>query len=404
MTRSAQINQVLEAARARANGCISPELKPALDQAEQMLTQMQKIFESQIRFRERTDVVRAQQPRMQSAFARVRAAIAAIRQERFAAGADELEQWFSTLMDAADALRAEEEAWPVHSRSPYMNILMRLAIGVARGTIAPEGLAQGLTEMIANHRRVASKLDGVVRPGPEATRYKVRRGEIVKHVQTIDAVLVEAQGLHRAGRAAAVPQALKRACDAADALLAIQDEFQQAEEADRLRPCFRCGASNPRAGRHCVKCGAKLPPMPVSDHDVAAVDVTLEEGHAKPRGHVRTELTAKLEHAACNARQGKLGPAAFTAVLDEAAARLAKARQAFAALQMPRNLSPEERNVATQAAEAMTSAFAQFDEGLARMRAFLLDGNTSTLDHGLETALSAGDTLAAFQEMAKQST
>lgn len=402
MTRSPQINQVLEHARARAAGRTAPELKPALDQAAQMLAQMQKIFESQIRFRERTDVVRAQQPRMQSAFARMQAALAAIRQERFAAGADELEQWFGTLIDASDALKAEEEAWPVYSRSPYMNILMRLATGVAKGTIAPEALAQGLTEMIANHRRVAARLDGAVRPGPEATRYMERRDEIGKHVQTIDATLVEAQGMLMAGRATAIPQTLKRACDAADALLAIQDEFQQAEEADRFRPCFRCGASNPRTGRHCVKCGAMMPPMPVSDHDVAAIDVTLEEGHAKPRGHVRTELTVKLEDAAYGVRQGKTGPEAFSAVLDEAEARLVKARQSFAALQMPGNLSPEERDAATHAAEAMTNAFAQFDEGLARMRAFLLDGNTSTLDHGLETTLSAGDTLAAFHEMAKQ--
>lgn len=404
MTRSPQINQVLEHARARAAGRTAPELKPALDQAAQMLVQMQKIFEAQIRFRERTEVVRTQQPRMQSAFARTLAAIEAIREERFAAGADELEQWFGTLMEASDALRAEEEAWPVYSRSPYMNILMRLAKGVAKGTIAPEALAQGLTELLANQRRVASKLDGAVRPGPEATRYMERRDEIGKHVQVIDATLVEAQTMLMAGRVTAIPQCIERACQAADALLSIQDDFQQAEEADRHRPCFRCGASNPRAGRHCVKCGAMMPPMPVNDHDVAAVDVTLEEGRAKPRGHVRTELTVKLEDAAYDARQGKIEPEAFSAVLDEAEARLVKARQAFSALQMPANLSAEEREAAIQAAEAMTNALGLFDEGLQRMRAYLLDGNTSTLDHGLETALSAGDTLAAFQEWAKQPT
>ena len=402
MTRSPQINAVLEHARARAEGRTAPELKPAVDQAEQMLLQMQKIFESQIRFRERTEVVRVQHPRMLTAFTRMQQALAAIRQDRFAAGADELAQWFGSLIDASDALKAEEEAWPVYSRSPYMNVVMRLANGVAKGAIATDALAQGLSELLGHHRRMAAKLDGTVRPGPEATRYMERREEIQRHVQTIDAALAEAQNLLMAGRASAIPQGLKRACEAADALLVIQDEFQQAEEADRFRPCFRCGATNPRTARHCTKCGGVMPPMPVSDHDVAAVDLTLEEDRARPRGHVRTELTVKLEDAAYGLRDGKMDAAEFSRVMDEAEGRLVKARQAFAALQMPGNLSDEERETAQQAADAMRNAFALFEEGLQRMRAYLLDGNVSTLDHGLETALSAGDTLVAFQSLAKQ--
>ena len=94
---------------------------------------------------------------------------------------------------------------------------------------------------------------------------------------------------------------------------------------------------------------------------------------------------------------------AFTRVLDEAAERLEKARRAFAALQMPADLPDAEREAAIAASTAMQTAFTQFEEGLHRMRAYLLDGNAATLEHGLETALSAGDTLAAFQALGRPS-
>ncbi|NDD28525.1 MAG: hypothetical protein EB084_09710 [Proteobacteria bacterium] len=401
MTRSPQINAVLEGARARAAGRTAPELKTALEQAEQMLTQVQRVFEGQVRFRERTDVLKIQKPRVESALTRMREALASIRAERFDSGADALQMWFNTFTEAMDALKAEETGQPTYSRSPYLNILMRLAVGASRRTIAPEALQQGLSELLIHHRRVTAELDKVVRPGSEAAQYGQRRDEIMQHAQIIDRSLVEAQRQLSASALAAIPQTLRAACAAADALTAIQDDFKSAEEAARHRPCFRCGADNPRTVRHCVKCQAMLPPMPVSDDDLAAVDVTLEEGQARTRGHARTELSVKLEDAAHAVREGRIDASAFARVLDEAQDRLDKARQGFAALQVPPNSSDEEREAAAQAGEAMQTAFAQFDEGLQRMRAYLHDGNTATLEHGLEAALTGGDTLAAFSELAK---
>jgi hypothetical protein len=380
---------VVERIIALAEGGDSAELRAALEEARMMLGQMRAILDGQLRFRERTAVVREQEPRIRGAFPRIAGALEKMRGADRSAAGRELGSAFATLMEALDALRREEESWPTYSRSPYMNVLMRIAKGVSRGTIGPEALAQGLQEMLGQHRRFTANLDRIGRGGRDAERYEARRIELFTHLRTIEVALSTALEGLGAGDRAAVLRRVERACTAADALAAIQEELQQAEEAALYRPCLRCAATNARAARSCAKCGAVLPRLPFDDGP--AVDLTIAEGGVRGRGHVRTELTAALEDAVVKAREGRSTAGGLGRVLDDMEQRLARARRDFEALTPAEGIDPEQRE---KIADAMRTGFSEFEQGLRALRAWTVDGNVAHLDHGLEAALSGADRLA----------
>lgn len=408
LTGSPQLNELIRTAQGYLEGHVDGHtLKDVLTATERFLLQMQAIFQQQARFREKTPLFLEEAPRILEHFRALGTGMAEIagffKTEdiyQMMRGLDRVKAAFAALVASLDALKAEEDAQPVYSRSPYLNLLMRLAAGVRRGTLAPDALRDALAEMLAHHRGFAAGVDRMARGGREAALYQEKRGEIQACLGEIEAGLAEAQRLLGRGELDPMTAALQHACDATERLTDIQDEFTRAEEAARLRPCFRCGTANVLQNRHCAKCGGMLPPMPIQEEDSASFDVRVDDT-IRATGHVQTELTQRLGNAVHDVKMRRIDTAAFARELDAVATRVAQGRREFECLAVPGNLAEEEREAVEQTREAMRVGIQEMEEGLALLRTYVVDGNPAHLELGLEAALCGADKIQAVQAVAQ---
>jgi len=406
LTGSPQVNELIRTAHrfmeARDD---ASALRDAVDQTDRFLAQMQAMYHGQARYRERTPLFVEVAGRLPGHFGGCTEGIGLIRGflkshdiYQLIRGVDRVRAAFNGLVDDLEALRREEASWPVLSRSPYVNVLLRMVTAVGRGTMGADALKDALREMIAHHRGFLANVDRMPRTPREAQHYTERREEILACLRDVEACLLDAQLRLDAGR---LPlESLQHAAQATDRLVAIQEEFQAAEEALRNRPCFRCGTSNPVTGRHCTRCGGMLPALLIED-DGPVVDLHLGD-QVRAAGHVQTEMTQKLAAAVHDVQAHRIDREALRAVLDEVTVRVAVGKREFGGLAMPATLEDAEREALEQTRALMQTGIQEMEEGLLQMRQYLGDRNPVHLERGLESFLHGADKVAAVQAASAQ--
>jgi hypothetical protein len=407
LTHFPAINDFLRAAhRFEAGELDRQSLAESLKAAHRHLRQTLAVFEQQSRYRERTPLMQRESPRIRDS---AKLAISALEplvvssSEPHEITAQQLERARAQVLEhcgalarSLEALRVEEAAMPIYSRSPYMHTLMRLAVGVQARTIDTAVLADSLTEMLRHVRGYAANLDGMARPGREAALYAERRAHIVEVSGRLERRLQTAQHYLQVSHLDAVLSSLKEACEQAELLMLVLDEITGLEQARRTRPCMRCGSPNERSARHCSKCSAQLPPM-VDESDVdALVDLEISDT-VRQAGHIDTEWTRQLNHVVAERLEGSLSDEAFTSALDACEAPIERGKQELERLPVVPGLEGEELEAVQAAQNQLRSGIEWVLEGIQIMRRHVLDGNTSHLENGLERALVGADHVFAIK-------
>lgn len=413
LTRSPQVNDLLREARSVSDGTADgAALKAAAKNVDALLWQMQAVFQGQSRFRERTPLFVDKSVAIARDFKDIGDALARVyaHSKTALAGspvppslgvdADRVRELFERLMGDFDALAKEEQGFPVHSKSMFMNRVMRIAHGHAKGLIGDDALRDTVAEMLNHQRGFMASFSKMEPTSAQAPVLEIRGAEIKTLCARIEKGLQEASRLVAAGEGRRVAQVLEDACQATDRLAEIQDEFREADEAQRYRPCFRCGGRNEKSQRHCVKCGAFMPPLPPASDDDSSVDLQVEE-QVRQGGHVQTELTQRMANAVRDVQKGKLSVKAFEAVLDELDRKVESARREFERLSVPSEVADEERAALEQTGDMLRAGIADVEEGLREMRVYLLDTNAAHLDTGLAMALRGTDKVFAVQMAAR---
>lgn len=413
LSRSPQVNTLLQEARSVADGTADgAALKAAAKALDGLLWQMQAAFQGQSRYRERTPLFIEKSSTITRDFQEVGNALARVYNHSKTAlagsaapaalltDADQVRMVFERLMDTFDALGREEQGFPIYSKSLFMNRVMRIAHGHAKGLISQDALGDTLAEMLTHYRGFAASF-GKLQPTPAQVPVMEQHEAEIKTLMTrIERGLMEANRLIPLGEGRRVADVLKDACLATDRLAEIQDMFQEAEEARRYRSCFRCGGKNPKSQRHCAKCGAFMPPLPPASDDDSSLDLQVED-EVREGGHVQTDFTRRLTDAVRDVQKGRIGLPAFEAALVEIERKVETARREFERMAVPAEVTGEERASLEQAGEMLSQGLSDVEEGLREMRVYLLDTNPAHLDTGVAMALRGTDRVFAVQMAAK---
>ena len=406
LTASPQINELIRTANRFTEGLVDAvTLREAITVTDTFLQQMAMLYQQQTRFRERTPTFLQQAPIIVAQFAEGRAGLQQMAvffenddPYQLIRGLERLKAAFNWVATCLEALRLEEESFPRWSRSPYMNTLLRLAAGARNGLIPADALHDALGGMIAQHQRFAAGMDQMARTRREAATYQENRLELHALMEQIERGLVEA---YHAPNIDSAWAALSGAQAATERLYDIQERFKEAEESARTRPCFRCGTANPTQNKHCAKCGGVMPPMPMlEEEETSTVDFHYEDS-IRAVGHVQTELTGKLSEAARDVQVRRIDKETFRRKLEECLGKVLHGKREFELLPVPNKLNDTEREALEAARETMRAGIREMQEGIEKMRLYVVDGNPAHLEHGLESALSGADKVHAVQVAAR---
>ncbi len=384
MNRPPPIQAVLET--------ISPaDHATRVEEATRLVENVRALFLGQLPYRERTRLLLLWQPRMIDALDSLGAALRAHASSGGKLDVAALGTAWDVFAQGAEALAEEEATTPIRSRSPFWNVLLRLAHGHHRGLIERQALQTALDELRGQHRGARIAIERAAAEGQADPRLQARRKELFATLDTMTAALENA---HRALRQQQTDEVLALLTDggiAADTLVDLQMELERT--AGGQRPCLRCGTPNATTARHCVGCSAKLPAVSLGDEMEASLDVTVEDG-VRTSGHAHNQLVDAVSGAVAEFEARRMTPDAFARALDEATAHARAAIQRVRDLPVPSDASESDRAVLDETAAIMREGLHEFLEGIEELRRYLIDGNVVHLEQGLETALTGADKVA----------
>ncbi|HEY3999608.1 MAG TPA: zinc ribbon domain-containing protein [Candidatus Xenobia bacterium] len=188
--------------------------------------------------------------------------------------------------DVTDRIQAGEVSETQLSPSPFINELMRVGLAVADRRMDPAIFQPLLAANLTRHHTAVAAL----RPPPGAT--DAQRGEMraagAQHLEGLQ----EADRYFHDGNPQHIRNGLETANQAVKRLYVLQEAFDQAEQAGRVKSCPRCGADNESSARRCGQCQMALP-QTFEEPAAATIDLRVADD-VRATGHVMTETTQPL--------------------------------------------------------------------------------------------------------------
>lgn len=406
LSRSPYFNDVIRTAR---EACEDPahqdlhgrDLAERLKFMAEFAELLARRFAASMKVRPKTALSRSAPPRVEKAFTELKEALRELQQwfrdheaERLPRGCARGRAAIEELFTVFEELRKEEETFPVFSRSPYVQELVRVAMGVAKGEFPPEALKEKLDWMrqrYAEFRKdfaawstAPTENEEVDRLLPVATKALDRMGasldEMARYLQdrNRDHLKVGCEALLQAG----------------EVLLKAQEELLRVS-VPQGAACPRCGTPNDPGARACSSCGATLP-------GIAGLPTqTMEVREAQP-GRPTFAHLVRLETAVEGALEGTVDRDELRRQVEWFAQKARAGRKQFEGMKLPDDFPHEEaRAVALAVRDLMDRGTRAVVEGVERLERHVADGSREHLQQGLERVRQGADFILQAQERAQ---
>ncbi|HEY3999392.1 MAG TPA: hypothetical protein VGO93_11030 [Candidatus Xenobia bacterium] len=357
---------------------------------------LQKAFEGQVKISPPGSAMRSMAPEVQAALDQLRKTLDQLRRalETGSPGEALLAAVVDTtgrVFDAFDRLQAAEAKEPNLSRSPHLNPLMKVGFAVADGTMDPALFRTLLTNMVAYHHQMA-----LFKPPAVAT--EAQRADMQSALKQHLEGLKEAERYFEDGQGAHIKQGLERSNQAVNRLYALDEAFQAAEAAARVKRCIRCSEENDVQARLCRRCQAPLPQ--VIDSTTSTVDVQIAD-QVKATGHVVSEVTQPLVEMVAEIRSGKKVLYDLNDPLQALEERIKTLWDQLKQVNPEEQAgSPEDLEAMKWAQEVMSQGIHEMVEGLNNMRRAVNAHDQAGLDVGMEAFLTGHDRIAEVYQAA----
>ena len=407
LSRSPYFNDVIRAAREAAEDPAHPEvhgrdLADRLKFMAEFTELLARRFASSMKVRPKTALSRSAPPRVEKALLELKEALRDLQawlqdrdSRRLPRGCTRGRAAVEDLFAVFEELRREEESFPVFSRSPFVQELVRVAMGVAKGEFPPEALKEKLDWMRERYKDFRKDFaawstaprenDDVDRLLPTAARALDRMGasldEMARYLQdrNRDHLKVGCEALLQAG----------------EVLVSVQDELLKAT-LPQGAACPRCSAPNEPGARACSACGATLP-------GVAGLPTqTMELREATP-GRPTFSHLVRLETAVEEHLHGTVDRDELRRQVEWFAQKARSGRKQFEGMRLPEGFPSEEaRGVALATRDLMDRGTRAVVDGVERLERYLSDGDRQNLDRGMERIREGADLIMQGQEKAQQ--
>lgn len=407
LSRSPYLNDVIRAAR---QACEDPahrdlhgkDLGERLKFMAEFSELLARRFAGTMKVRPKTALSRALTPRVEKSLADLKDAMRDLQAwfgdhdpQRLERGCARGRQAVEQLFDAFGELRKEEEGFPVFSRSPFVQELVRVAMGVAKGEFPPEALKEKLEWMQERYREFRKDFVSWSTAPSENAAVDELLPTAAKALDRMGASLEEmARYLKDRNR-----EHLKVGCEmllqTGEVLIRVQEELIRASVPQGVA-CPRCAADNPAGARACSNCGATLP-------EIAGLSTQTVEYREPGAGRPQFAHMVRLESAVEGALQGALGPAELRKQVEWFAAKARSGRKQFEGMKVPDSFPSEEaRRVSLETRDLMDRGTKAVVEGADRLEKHLADGDREHLERGMERIRQGADLIMQAQEKAQQ--
>lgn len=409
VTRSPQMNAVIEEAEKVLDGIGSIDaLREKVTFLEQLITQMQQVYNYEIKFQEKTEeflkesyIIESSFQDLQKNVERIKKYFTKPKEAYLEEGVQGCIDDFHQLFESFDRLKEQEKKRKIYSRSPFLNEVMRVADCVLRGTLPPETLKERLDNLIRIQDQFYQNFDNMSPTEAERLIFEENRDKIKKSMKDMLEGLHEAKLYFKDFDPEHVERGMEKANEAADYLVDMEEKLKRAKEAPRVKYCFKCGAENPLSVKYCVNCNFNFPPLQMKEE--STIDVKLEEGGIRQTGHVMTENIVKLATAVENIKLNKISIEDYQETLDWFGDLLERTKEGAKKIKEPQNVEdPESLEAFENFKETFYQGIEDMEEGLQRLRIYVQSKNPNLLETGMERVMMGGDRLYHVHMTAEQ--
>ncbi len=314
--------------------------------------------------------------------------------EQIALGRQALTQMF----DIFERMKKEEESFPVFSKSPYIQELVRIATGVAKGQYKPDVLKSRVEWLYDRYREFKEDFASV--------------REIPKENDDVEKLLpIAEQALQKMGIALDKMKRFQRGYDkkllkegcsdllnASEVLMAVQEKLIKASTAQPAA-CPNCGALNPGGAKKCRSCGAQMPTI------VGLSTQTMEFKENAPTEQKPTfTYLSRLEGSISSYKRQLISEADLKREIEFFAGKVKDGHEQFVKMKQEAVNNPEAQTPQGQALySAMEEGISTLLEGISQLRSFFNTEDEQILDDGYELIQAGAAKLVDAQSAPGQS-
>ncbi len=359
-------------------------------------------FAGTMKVRPRTPLTRSAPPRVEKALMELKEALRDLQQwlkdhesARLPRGCSRGREAIEVLFGVFEEMRLEEESFPVFSRSPYVQELVRVAMGVAKGEFAPEALKERVDWMrthYAEFRKDFAAWSSAPRENEEVERLLPLAA---KALDRMGAALEEMARYFKDRNRDHLKVGCEALLQAGEVLVAVQQDLIQVS-VPQGAACPRCGSANPAGARTCARCSATLP-------EIAGLpNQTMEVRETAPGRPAYANLM-RLESAVEGYTQGTVDKDELRRQVEWFAQKARAGRKQFEALRVPEGFPSEAvRELAAATRDLMDRGTRAVVQGVELLERHLTDQDREHLDRGMDRIRAGADLILQGQEKATQ--
>lgn len=401
LSRSAALNELIRAAEGCAENpqdkSAARELASRLKFMAVFVDQLRAQYRSSRELRPATDLMKRLDPTIRQEIDRLKSGLKRIdrwlddrRTDHLERGCQEAREAADALLTAFDQLREEEETFPTYSRSPLVNELVSVAMGVVRGQTPSEALRVRLEAFYTYWKKTMGDAREWLKSPAENDQVRALAAEVPVEMERLKAGLKLMSRYFSDQRKDQLEKGGQQVSQAAERLLDLRAQILDA--ASPRVPCPRCSESNPPGSRVCGRCQARLPELAMGPSS------TLEVQAGAPQQE-RFAYLVRLESAVEACLEGRQTPAELRPTVEWFAANVRQGKRSLEALKMPASFPNDEiRQVAESCKQGMETASRLFVDGVEQLESFFGNQERGSLETGMDRIRAGAALMTEAQE------
>lgn len=314
-----------------------------------------------------------------------------------------IKKYTAEIFEITDKFKKVEDSQEVHSKSPFINDLIRVGLGYCSGEFELEPFNVRFYVVRDIFEETYVVFSNMAEAPPDTRTLEQELPRIKENMEAMKEGFIELDEYfmkETQDEKDSVKASLLKIENASRIINEIQEkiaeEISQIAEARSQRVCPRCGAKTPIADKHCAGCKSLLPPLP--DETVekeAALDFKADDTGIQQPEHQRIvpPNIKKLYESALRVGRGEISKEEFSDDIKWYEDIVEKTRQDIKKLTKPQDLTEDEEMLYEETKKLMEDSVIKADEGIDELKLYLKDEVLEHLVTGVNTLLDAGEKL-----------
>lgn len=325
---------------------------------------------------------------------------------------EKIKKYSAEIFEITDKFKKVEDTQEVHSKSPFINDLIRVGLGYCSGEFELEPFKVRFYVVKDIFEETYAVFSNMAEAPPDTRTLEQELPRIRENMEIMKAGFEELDSYfvnETRDEKESVKASLVKIENASRIINEIQEkiaeEISQIAEARTQRVCPRCGAKTPIADRYCAGCKSLLPPLP--DETVekeTALDFKADDtGIQQPENQRAVPPNIlKIYESALRVGRGEITKEEFSNDIEWYQEIVEKTRQDIKKLTKPQNLTEDEEMLYEETKKLMDDSVIKADEGIAELKLYLQDEVLEHLVTGVNTLMDSGEKILRINQLGEK--